>query len=351
VKSPLTNTSTPPRRIKSYMSKYAKQLIKFLLRIIITTTLLVWVFSQVDLQQFWQVAKTIKWQLLVAVWMLIIVNFWIQSVTLQLILKKQGCNVGIVTLFGASAVTSLYSFVLPGLLSTGIKWYIIRKNTGKGSSVLSSMLFNQLSLLVIMATLGLIALMITNPASILFKAKENHWPLPVSCSILLAGIITASWLILNNRTGSRIINALGFLLRPFPVKIQKKGQDIIKQISVFQSAGARFYLTVALLNVINGLILGVFIYSLAARAAHIAVPAGVLLWMCAIVYFLRRLPISVASLGVREVTLVGVLGIYGVEKPAALLMSMILFSSSILMALIGTIYHVFWAVRAKKSTK
>jgi uncharacterized membrane protein YbhN (UPF0104 family) len=333
------------------MSTYTKQLIKLLLRIIITMILLAWVFSQIELQQFWQVAKTIKWQLLEAVWMLTIVNFWIQSVTLQFILKKQGCNVGIVTLFGASAVTSLYSFVLPGLLSTGVKWYIIRKNTGKGSSVLSSMLFNQLSLLVILVTLGLIALMITNPASVLFTDKENHWPLPVSCSILLAGMIIASWLILNNRTGSRIINALGFLLRPFPGKIQQKGREIIEQISIFQSAGARFYLTVASLNVINSLILGVFIYSLAARAAHIAVPAGVLLWMCVVVNLLRRLPISVASLGVREVTLVGVLGIYGVEKPAALLMSMILFSSSVLMALIGAAYHVYWAMKAKKSTK
>lgn len=330
-----------------YMSTYAKRIIKFLLRVIITTTLLVWVFSQINFQLFWQAAKNIQWQLLIAIWSLTIVNFLIQSLTLQIILKKQGCKVGIITIFGSSAITSLYSFILPGLLSTGIKWYIIKKDTGKGSNVLSSMIFNQLSLLVIMTTLGLIALMITNPTSVLFETKGNYSPLFIGCLILFAGMITAFWLMLNSRTGNRITNVLVFLLRPFPAKIQQKGREMIGQISVFRSAGIRFYLTVALLQVTNGLILGVFIYSLAAKAADIAVPVGVLLWICAIVYILRRLPISVASLGVREVTLVGFLGIYGVEKSTALLMSMILFSSSIIMALIGAIYHIFWVVKAK----
>jgi hypothetical protein len=57
----------------------------------------------------------------------------------------------------------------------------------------------------------------------------------------------------------------------------------------------------------------------------------------------------VANLGVREITLVGLLGIYGVEKSQALLMSMILFSALVFMAIIGAIYQIYWAVSSKKS--
>jgi len=56
----------------------------------------------------------------------------------------------------------------------------------------------------------------------------------------------------------------------------------------------------------------------------------------------------VSNLGVREVTLVGVLAFYGVEKSAALVMSMILFSSAVFMALIGAGYQIWWMMRAKR---
>jgi hypothetical protein len=65
------------------------------------------------------------------------------------------------------------------------------------------------------------------------------------------------------------------------------------------------------------------------------------LW--AVIYVLGRVPISVANLGVREVILVGLLTIYGVDKSQALLMSMILFSALVVMAIIGAIYQIFWA--------
>jgi hypothetical protein len=50
----------------------------------------------------------------------------------------------------------------------------------------------------------------------------------------------------------------------------------------------------------------------------------------------------VANLGVREATLVGFLAVYGVEKSAAMLMSMILFSTLVFMAIIGAAYQLAW---------
>lgn len=333
------------------MSPRSKQLAKLLIRILITTGLLIWVFSQIDLEQFRQTIKTARWQFLIAVWVLTAIFFWINSIKLRLILKKQGCDADISTIFGASAVAALYGMIVPGVLSTVAKWYILRKDTGKGSTVLSSMLYNQLSIMVVMTVCGLIALMITNPASLLQDNAKSQWLLPVVCGILVVAIILVSLLLLSGRTGGRITKALMLLLRPFPTKIDQKAQEILRQIASFQTAGVPFHLTVTFITIIAGLGVGVPIYVLAARAANVYAPVGVFVWLCAIIYLLARVPISVANLGVREVTLVGFLTVYGVEKSAALLMSMILFSTSIFMAIIGAMYQLSWAVNAKKSAQ
>jgi len=327
------------------MTTRTKQLAKFLIRILITTVLLIWVFSQIDLEQFWQTVKTTRWQFLIGVWALTAIIFWINSIKMQLILKKQGCNVSIATIFGASAVTLFYSMIIPGILSAGIKWYILRKDTGKGSNVLSSMLYNQLSILFIMTVFGLVALIVTNPAA----NTGNRWLLPAVCLVLLAAIIIISLLFLNSRTGGKIIKGLMLLLRPFPANIRQKSQKVIEQIAIFQAVGAGFHLAIAAITIIASPVGGVVIYIFSARGANITAPLGVFVWLCAVIYVLGRIPISVANLGVREVTLVGFLALYGVETSPALLMSMILFSAVVFMAVIGAIYQLFWAVRAKKS--
>jgi len=239
--------------------------------------------------------------------------------------------------------------IIPGILSTGVKWYILKKDTGKSSSVLSSMFYNQMSIMVVMTVFGLAALMITNPASLSTADTDNHWLLPAGCGILLTAVILISLLLLNSRTGGKIIKAFGLLLKPFPAKIRQKGQEILEQTAIFQNVGGRFHLTIASITIIANLIGGVLIYFLSAKAANITAPVGVFVWLCAVIYVLGRIPISVANLGVREFTLVGLLGIYGVEKSQALLMSMILFSAVILMAAIGAIYQIFWTVSEKKS--
>jgi hypothetical protein len=57
----------------------------------------------------------------------------------------------------------------------------------------------------------------------------------------------------------------------------------------------------------------------------------------------------VANLGVREAMVVVTLAPYGVNEPQALLMSMILFSILIVMAVIGAAYQIIWAITEKKS--
>lgn len=319
-----------------------KRILKFLLRLLVTAALLWLVLSRIDLQQVGQIVKEARWQFLIIVWMLIVLAFWIRAIQMQLILKRQDCDIKSAKIFGASAITSLYSMVMPGLLSTGVKWYILKHHTGKGSNVLSSMVYNQVVEIVVRVLLGLVAVIITNPG--------QGPQLPIICSIIAAVIVAGCFLLLNRRTGAKVSVALLYALRAFPKIVRSPAETILEQVKVFQTAGYRFHLLIAGVSLTASL-LGVVIYIYAAKAAGINVPPLVLVWQSSAVYILGRLPISVANLGVREFTLIEFLAIYGIEAPAVLLMSMIIFSTHIIMAAIGAGCQITWALSKKKSAQ
>jgi len=331
------------------MTDTVKKIAKLLIRILITAGLLIWVFSQIDFEQFLHTVKSARWQFLIAMWIFAIILFWIRSIKMRIILNKQSCHISTNTVFGATAATCLYSLILPGILSTGVKWYILKKGTGKSSNVLSSMIYNQWLIMTIMTIFGLAALMFTNPASLSITNIKNQQLFTAVCGILLITVIAVSLLLLNSRTGGKITRGIEVLLKPLPSKIRQKALGMLEQIATFHTAGAGFHLGIAAASIVDTLIGGVIIYILSARAANVTAPIGTFVWLCAIVYLLGRIPVSIANLGVREAMLVVLLAPYGVEKPQALLMSMILFSALIVMAVIGAGYQIFWSVTAKKS--
>lgn len=306
----------------------------------VTSVLLIWVFCKIDHRQFVEVVRTARWSFLVAVWISVTMIYWINCIRMRLILKAQGCDLNTLTIFGVSAVTSLYSMVLPGMLSMGMKWYFLRKGTGKGINVFSSMLYNQLSNVIIMAIFGLVVLIVTNPASIIWANSEGTHFLPYVCAVLLVILVLFYVLLLNKNTGGKIIRVISIILEPFPVKVRNKAQETIQQIASFQLAGWRFHAVMFLITLGGTSFGGVIMYFFAAKAANVSVSVSTFAWLWAVIFILQRAPISIANLGVREAILSSVLPIYGVEPSAAVLMSMILFSALVFMAVLGAVFHL-----------
>jgi len=330
------------------MSAHTKQILKFLGKILVAVLLLAWVFSEVDFAHFQQTVKAARWQYLLGVWGSTALFTAVQSLALQWILRKQDCPVRLNTIFGATCVTSMYGLVVPGFVRTGVKWYLLKRATGQGTTVLSAMLYNQAALTVVMMAVGLGGLIVMNPTQALWPGAGRPWILPVLCGVALAGLVVVSILVLSERTGRPVVRLLRAALRPLPTAAQEKGRTLLTQIAAFQSAGGRFHLAIAALNLVDVLLVGLLWYLFAARAAAVAVPTGVLIWLCAVVFLLNMLQITIANLGVREVALVGLLAGYGVTRSAALLMSMILLSSLLFLAALGAVYQLVWTLRSRK---
>jgi uncharacterized membrane protein YbhN (UPF0104 family) len=316
------------------MADRTKRILKFVLRLSVTAVLLWLILSRIDLQQVGRTIKAARWQFLIIVWLLAILAFWIRSVKMAFILKKQNCEVDSIKIFGASSVTMLYSLIMPGLLSTGVKWYILKQHTGKGSNVFSSMVYNQLIIFILVSTIALVALIATNPA--------DTWQLPAICLVMLVLLTSIYLSLLNHTVGPKLTSRLSHILKPLPKSLRDASLKILEQLSVFQTSSWSFHLKILTLEFSSTTVVSTTIYIFAAEAARIDVPILVLVWQSAVVFMLGRLPISIANLGVREATLIGTLALYGVDASSAFLMSMIIFSNVILMAVIGAIFQLYW---------
>jgi uncharacterized membrane protein YbhN (UPF0104 family) len=181
------------------MSVLTKQIIRLILRISVAVILLGWVLSHVDFTHFRQAVKAARWQYLLGVWGATALFSWVQSVALRWILRKQDCDVSLNTIFGATCITSLYGLVLPGFVTTGVKWYILRRTTGKGTNVLSAMLYNQVTLTVVMMAVGLVGLILVNSTKAFWPDAQRSWLLPLLCGVLLAILLLVSALALHER--------------------------------------------------------------------------------------------------------------------------------------------------------
>jgi glycosyltransferase 2 family protein len=332
-----------------FMTDKLKQILKLLIRIAVTTILLVWVFSKVDLKEFWQTIIAARWQYLAGVWAATIFMFLVNSYKLRLILKTQDFDVSVGRIFGINAVTSFYGMIMPGMLSWAVKWYLLIKGTGKGAHVFSGLVYNQLSTMVIMVLFGLGSLAITNPGTAGSADVHKQHLLSIVCILLLIVVIVASVLLLGKRTGGKIITGLDYLLRPLPAAIRQRASQVLMQISVFQTVKYRFHFLMALISTIGTVGGGVILYIFSAWAANVSISVMVLIWLWTAIFILQRVPISVANLGVREATITSLLSLYGIDKSSALLMSMIIFSSTVFMVIIGAGYQLFGIIKPEKS--
>lgn len=331
------------------LTQNQKKWLKLGLRLSVTAVGLIVVFSLVDLQSLKNAVKQADWRFLVLTWLFNAVLFWGRSYRFQLIIKRLACFVSVNTLFAASAMMALYGMVLPGVLSLTAKWYVIKQATGKGGHVVSAMVYNQISIMVAMVAFGLLALAVTNPLSQLDLTQAQAGWLSGGGIVMFVVIMGMFATLLSRHVGHQVDRLIRRCLRPLPGLVRTKVDLVLEQIHVFRTLGAGFHIYILALGLVTGALGGGVFYLLAAKATHISVPFMAFVWMHAVIYIFGRIPVSISNCGVREFVLMGLLGVYGVDRSVALLMSMIIFSAHIFMAFIGALYQISWSLSKKRA--
>ena len=230
----------------------------------------------------------------------------------KLFLPEQGFS----RLFQFTFIDIFYGMVLPGQISGEVaKAFRLGKRTGDMKKVAVSIWMDKIT--------GLIGLVFVALIGISFSEHSFPLFLYIIITLLLAAGI-ASIYIFDFPAVS------GFLSRRITWTPPK---NVLSSLEEFKKSH-----TIVLLNIFLGAlyqILSVLITMVLARTLGIHISIIDWFWIFGFVSVLQFLPISIAGIGVREVSFVGILALFSVSSAVALSLSLSIFAVQLLFAFVG----------------
>jgi uncharacterized protein (TIRG00374 family) len=230
---------------------------------------------------------------------------------------------------------------LPGqLLGDGAKAYILSKDKIDTGKIWVSVFFDKVTGIIGLLLVGIFGLILTN------KSLPAWFILNFIISICICFIV-----LLLMRIGF-FYNLLKRLINN--VNLRFNNNKVIEFLS--KLIDAWFLLSkknkILLFSIFLGIIyqiLGILINMLLAREFGINVSFFDWCWIQAVVSVLLLLPLTIGGIGIREGSLIGFLGWFGVASEKALALSFSIFGLQILLAIAGGILDYKLVVRRRKS--
>ena len=248
------------------------------------------------------------------------------ALQMRSILAAQGMSFSVRQVAGINLITDFYGLFLPSYLAGGvIRWHHFSKPEGKRAQALAAMIFSREVELVTTLGYGLVFYYLANSS--------------VSAASVIATLVvalTAAVLIVLLSVGSTPHAILRSALTRLPIP-RHLSVRILKVSTCLVEFGrhhrGHHLWFLALCIVRNAL--GVASFICFAHALLIPAAAIDLGWIRAALDLLLILPISIAGLGVRDVSLVAMLNHFGVAPTAALAFSFVLLARTLFVALLG----------------
>jgi hypothetical protein len=232
----------------------------------------------------------------------------------------------------ANALSTFYTLILPSDVLAGIaKWADLSAATGDKPRVLSVMLFAKIALALPPLVVGSAALALQNPL--------ESVQMPIAAALLTVTLISATAFLLLPASGKMID---GFILRAsgvLPEFVQMRIQSLLAAVDSFRELRMSDHLVVHALSTCT-FALGIGGFACAVVAVGVSVPVTTLLWVSMILFITRLLPITLSNLGIREGVIVASFGLFGVLPAPALLVGIIMFTNTLVVAFFGALYQV-----------
>jgi uncharacterized protein (TIRG00374 family) len=243
-------------------------------------------------------------------------------------------------LFKVNLSVKFYLLFLPGaIVGSGIRWAKVTSE-GKSAEALAAVGFNR-----VVETYFIV---VTGFFWYFLGLREQNIHLGVIALFLVT--IGAFWLIfivISRRATAWFKTLDGRNLRPRLRRIWHYIQRIMESINLYTALKPHEWLTLFEVSILVHLI-GLVSYSLVARSSGIDISIINLAWTQAVIQLASLTPLSMAGgLGIREISLVVLLPIYGVSSETALAFSLLLLVRNIVLSLIGGLSELVDLLRIK----
>lgn len=261
-----------------------------------------------------------------------------EALQMSRIMRRAGMRIGTLRVFLANSLSVLYGMVLPGdVAASAAKWADLSSVTAKKSRVLNAVVYNRLMLTAPWIAGGMAALAIHNPwhTALLPLLAATILVLTIACFVVLYHPRLAG-------TTNRVL--LGVSTRVLPGWVHRRVEHAVNSLTTFRSFSCGVHVWFFVAGCVNmGIWTGAFLAT--ALAVGIDAPWSLLAWTLSVVVVLRQLPISFNGIGLREATLVAVLGQFGVGSDAAFTLGIVSFTATLLVAVVGLAWQTVLLVR------
>jgi len=270
------------------------------------------------------IAKANFFYIILTILFIILVVFF-QAAKWNAILKKQKIRLKFWDVIKVQLISIFYGTVTPARVGSFIKIAYLQerlKNFGKSaSSVVIDRAFDMLTVL-IFAGIGTLILINQLPKMAIFIF-----------SVLAASMIFLM-LIISKKNGQRIIRF--FYEKLLPKSIKAKTRDGFNEF--YSSIPKKRHLIFPfILNIITWMVIYTQIFFV-AKAINMQVSYFTIIFMVPIATIIAEIPISIGGLGIREASLIGLLGVFGVPAKTVMSMSIItLVIGNLVPAILGLI--------------
>jgi len=231
-------------------------------------------------------------------------------------------------LFAINLKTLFFAFFLPGDFGgSAVKWYLIARIDGRRAETLAAMIYIRMVNLLVVLLTGLVALLVKWPFG--DKSGLVYLLLALVATVIAIAALHLRW---TQRWWDKLMAAKC---------IVSLGSGVVGQLNKVHDA----FLAVSRYRARDLLVLWGFSFAvklsitlsfwLAAQALGLNLGVVALLWIHSAVEIVQFLPISIAGLGTREITVIYLLGLFGIAEPAALGFSLVLFSLRLGMVAVG----------------
>lgn len=296
----------------------------FLLKIAGTAAALHYIFNHwVDWRSLHTALRNTDSSLLALAALLTLLVRWVTAMQFRILAAPLMTAPGVGKIMQAHLISSFFATITPGeLVSSGVSWHYLARDERSYALTGAMLVYLKLSGYAVILLLAGLGVMLEP------RLRVLHVPSLAVLAPLLCLLGTLPFV--HSPTAEKLRHGAGVVLHRLPLgRWREQARQLPDQLlALHHLPSSRLLLPVPLAFVIN--LIGAAGFGLILHAAGVAVPWHACLWLRAVMTVVQTIPISIAGAGVRELTLVALLGsIYGAPSAPVVVASLLMLAISL----------------------
>lgn len=304
--------------------------IRWLLRVLLAILILGLLITRVDYADLLGTLRTVDSSLLILAFILYSIFRYVLAYQMSLGLAPLRLSFTTLQLLRISLISDFYRLILPGNLIAGsiASWYKLARPSGRIIEAGALVVYFRLINLLILVGIGLVGTWYDQElASTAFRTVTGTMFL--STILLLIPVVSSSIAYQIAQIGNSL-----FRHWPLPDWLNDRGQKIWEVFLAFHNLDRLTIIKILGLSFLSN-ILAVVIWFVLALAIDIDLSIFVIGWVSSFLGITQMVPITIAGLGVREASLVLLLGKYGISEAQSLTFSLAIFCLLVFGSMLG----------------